>query len=101
MNRQELMSNSGYWIAKIQIDLYNHIEDYMKKNKLSRTQLAEELGVSKGYITQVLNGDFNHRLSKLIAGEKSIKLISYLVELSLAIGRVPEISFKKLENVTW
>ena len=86
MERKELLGGAGYWIANIQIDLFNHCEEYLKKNKLTRTQFAEKLGVTKGYISQVLNGDFDHRISKL-------------VELSLAIGKVPVIEFKDLEQV--
>jgi len=86
MKREELLKNKGYWISKIQIDLYNQLEKYMSENNLNRTQLAKELGASKGYITQVLSGDFNHRISKL-------------VELSLAIDKVPEINFKDLNNL--
>ena len=86
MKREELLKNKGYWISKIQLDLYNELEKYMSENNLNRTQLAKMLGVSKGYITQVLNGDFNHRISKF-------------VELSLAINKVPEISFKDLNNL--
>jgi transcriptional regulator with XRE-family HTH domain len=85
MQRDELLRSSGYWIAKVQIDLYDQILDYMKKNNLNRTQLAKKLGVTKGYVTQVLNGDFNHRLSKLI-------------ELSLAIGKAPKIEYEDLEK---
>ena len=58
----------------------------MKENGINRTQLAEKLGVTKGYVTQVLNGDFDHKISKL-------------VELSLAIGLVPNLTFKPLEQV--
>lgn len=86
MKREELLKNKGYWISKIQIDLYNQLEKYMSENNLNRTLLAKKLGVSKGYITQVLNGDFNHRISKL-------------VELSLAIDKVPELHFKDLNNL--
>jgi len=86
MKREELLKNKGYWISKIQIDLYNQLEKYMSENNLNRTLLAKKLGVSKGYITQVLNGDFNHRISKL-------------VELSLAIDKVPELNFKDLNNL--
>jgi transcriptional regulator with XRE-family HTH domain len=86
MKREELLKNKGYWISKIQIDLYNQLEKYMRENNINRTQFAEKLGVSKGYLSQVLNGDFNHRLSKL-------------VELSLAIGKVPEFCFKDLEQI--
>lgn len=58
----------------------------MKDNGMTRTQFAEKLGVTKGYVTQVLNGDFDHKLSKL-------------VDLSLAIGLVPTMTFKPLEQV--
>jgi transcriptional regulator with XRE-family HTH domain len=86
MEIRELYSNEGYWTTKIQMDLYRSLIGYMEKQKLSRTQLARKLGVTKGYISQILNGDFNHKLSKL-------------VEISLAIGLVPDISFKKLEEL--
>ncbi len=86
MKREDLLKNKGYWISKIQIDLYNQLEDYMKINNINRTGLAKRLGFSKGYITQVLKGDFDHRISKL-------------VEFSLAINKVPEISFNDLDQL--
>jgi transcriptional regulator with XRE-family HTH domain len=58
----------------------------MTKHSLNRTQLAKKLGVSKGYISQILNGDFNHRLSTL-------------VELSLAMEKVPELKFTDLRQL--
>lgn len=82
----ELLSTPEYWITRIQLDLYAMIERYMKNNNLSRTELAHKLGVSKGYVSQVLNGDFDHRLSKLVA-------------LSMAIGMVPQISFIPMDKV--
>lgn len=85
MKREELLKNKGYWISKIQIDLYNQLKNYMTEKNINQSKLAKELGVSKGYVSQVLNGDFNHR-------------ISTLVELSLAINKVPEISFKDLDQ---
>lgn len=85
MKREELLRNKGYWVSKIQIDLYNQLESYINENNTNRSELAKKLGVSKGYISQVLNGDFNHR-------------ISTLVELSLAINKVPIITFKDLDQ---
>ena len=38
----------------------------MKEKKLNRTKLAQKLQVSKGYVTQLFNGDFDHKLSKLV-----------------------------------
>ena len=85
MKREELIQSKEYWIAKIQIDLFNEVETYMKVNNLTRAQFAEKLGVSKGYVSQILNGEADHRISKL-------------VELALSIGLVPSVSFEKIED---
>lgn len=89
MTRKELVKSREYWIAQIQLDLFELIENYREKNDLNKTQLAAQLGVTKSYITQILNGDFDHKVSKL-------------VELSLAFGKVPVLQFidvdKYIEN---
>jgi transcriptional regulator with XRE-family HTH domain len=85
MDRKELLSSKEYWLSKIQIELFNQVSDYLEKNNMKRSELAKKLGVTKGYISQVLNGDSDHRISKVI-------------ELSLAIGLIPEIRFKNLEE---
>lgn len=85
-NRTEILSSPEYWIAKTQIDLYNCAENFMQMNGMNRSQLAKHLGVSKGYVSQLLNGDYDHKLSKL-------------VELSLAFGVVPKIEFQSLDAV--
>ena len=64
LTRDELLKSKEYWLANIQNQLFNHIEDYMQKEGLNRTSLADQLGVTKGYVSQVLNGDFDHRLSR-------------------------------------
>lgn len=86
MTREELLKSEEYWLTNMQTDLFNELHKYMETHQLNRTQLAAHLGVSKGYVTQVLGGDFDHRLSKLI-------------ELSLAIGKVPVLQFKNLDEV--
>jgi len=68
------------------MDLYGEIEHYMKENKLTQTALAQKLGVSKGYLSQVLNGNFDHKLSRL-------------VKLALAIGKAPLVEFKDLHEI--
>lgn len=50
---------------------------------MSKTAFAAQLGVSKGYISQLMNADFDHKISKLI-------------ELSLAIGKAPILEFVDL-----
>lgn len=85
MSRKELLTNKGYWIAKIQMDLYDQLNNYMEKYNLNRSQFAKKLGVTKGYVSQILSGNFNYSISKL-------------VELSLAINKVPKLEFVELED---
>ncbi len=80
MTREEMLRSPEYWTEELQNELYRQIEEYMRYNKMSKTQLADHLGYSKGYITQLLNGSFDHKISKLF-------------ELSLAINKIPEFTF--------
>lgn len=84
--RENLLKSPMYWLTVIQNDLFNALESYMEEKGLNRTQLANKLGVSKGYVSQVLNGDADHRLSKI-------------VELSMAIGKVPKVEFVDIDKV--
>lgn len=86
MPLEELLREKIYWTAEIQLELFRQIADYLETNQLSRKQFAEQLGVSKGYVSQIMNGQFDHKLSKLVA-------------LSIAIGKVPKIKFKDLSSV--
>lgn len=81
---EELIETPGYWLETIQNELYRKVYEYMETNGMNQSQLAEKLGVTKGYVSQVLNGHFNHSLEKLI-------------ELSLAIGVAPDIDFKPIQ----
>ena len=84
ISRKELLRSKEYWLAKFQSTLYEQVEKYLQENQLTRTQFAEQLGVSKGYVSQILNGDFDHKISKFI-------------ELSIAIDKAPEIIFEDLD----
>lgn len=85
MKRSELLKSREYWLAEIQLNLFNLIENYRSKKKINKTQLAAELGVTKGYVTQILNGDFDHKISKL-------------VDLSLSFNKVPIITYLDLDK---
>lgn len=85
MDKQELIKSPEYWTTGIQIDLYNCAKKYMEKNNMNRAQLAKHLGVSKESITELLDGDYNQKLSKL-------------VELSLALGYIPNVQFEEVEK---
>lgn len=41
ITRDELLACPEYWTTQIQLDLFNHIENYMKEQGLSRTELAK------------------------------------------------------------
>lgn len=82
--------NPSYWTQLIQLMLYKNIKKYLEDNHISQKDFAQKLCVSKGYVSQILNGDFDHKLSKM-------------VELSLACNMVPKIEFvplKYAENIT-
>ncbi|MCR5714192.1 MAG: helix-turn-helix domain-containing protein [Bacteroidales bacterium] len=85
MKRSELLKSEGYWIAKIQTDLYRELRSFMEKNHMNSAQLAKYLNCSKGYVSQLLNGNFDHKISKL-------------VKLSLAMGKVPVLEYKELSS---
>lgn len=77
---QKLVHTREFWMETIQNDLAYAVKKYMDDHQINQTALAAELGVSKGYISQVLNGRFNFTLQKLI-------------EISLHIGVAPYLSF--------
>lgn len=86
MKRQDLLASPEYWTVQIQGQLLQEIHLKLESSGKTQSELANELGVSKGYISQILNGDYDHRISKF-------------VELSLAIGKVPVIEFRNLTDV--
>ena len=85
ITREELLASKEYWTADIQMKLFAEVEHFMESEGMNRTQFAEYLGCTKGYVTQLLSGDFDNKISKL-------------VELSLAIGKIPEVVFKDTEQ---
>lgn len=84
--REELVNRPEYWLETIQNEIFRQVSAYLKDNNLTQNQFAEQLGVSKGYVSQIMKGDFNYTLKKLI-------------ELSLAVGKAPVIVFKPLAEI--
>jgi len=87
IKREKLVRSPDYWFEHAQNDLYAMVVEYMEKEGINQNQLAERLGFSKGYVSQLLKGEFNHSLRKLI-------------ELGLAIGMVPRISYQSVESLS-
>jgi transcriptional regulator with XRE-family HTH domain len=85
ISREEIIRSKEFWLVRLQSTLYEQVEKYLKDNGITKTEFATKLGVSKGYISQILNGDYDHKLSKFI-------------ELSLAINKVPLLKLVDLEE---
>ena len=83
---EELVIRPEYWLETIQNEIFRQVTEYLKANDLTQSQLAVQLGVSKGYVSQIMKGEFNYTLKKLI-------------ELSLAVGKAPVVIFKPLEDI--
>jgi transcriptional regulator with XRE-family HTH domain len=85
-SREELLKSKEYWLVEFQTRLFNIIHDYMDQKGLTQSDFAKQLGYSKGYVSQVLSGDFNGRISKLI-------------ELALAADKAPVLQFEELDKL--
>jgi transcriptional regulator with XRE-family HTH domain len=85
MKREELIKDKNYVVSGIQLKLLNLIEEYMDKKNLNREKLAKELNVTKGYVSQLLNVTYDHKISKL-------------VELALACDAMPLVNFVDLKQ---
>ncbi len=86
ITREEILRSPEYWFEEAQNELYRQVVAYKEQKGINQTELAKELGVSKGYVSQVLKGEFNYTLKKLI-------------ELSLAVGKVPQIEYKPIADI--
>lgn len=86
MTREELLKSPAYWFEYEQNELFRQVSEYMERENINQTELAAKLNVSKGYVSQILNGNFNYTLKKLI-------------EVCLAIDIVPKIKYNKVEDV--
>jgi transcriptional regulator with XRE-family HTH domain len=86
MTREKLLKSPAYWFEYEQNELFRQVSEYMERENINQTELAAKLNVSKGYISQILNGNFNYTLKKLI-------------EICLAIDLIPKIKYTKVEDI--
>lgn len=80
MNFRELiLEQPSYWVESINGILYDAIIQYKEDQKFNRTQLADDLGISKGRISQILNdGETNFTIEKFC-------------EIALKVGVFPDV----------
>jgi transcriptional regulator with XRE-family HTH domain len=84
--REDLLRSPIYWLTDVQIEVFNLLNTYMEENNLTQKQVAAKLNVSPSYVSQILNGNFNFTISKLI-------------ELALLVGKAPIIQFETIEQI--
>jgi len=85
IKREQLLKRPNYLLTKYQNEIYRQLVEYMKERKISQSEIAQKLDVSNSYVSQILNGDFNFTLKKII-------------ELALMIGKVPHIEFLSITD---
>lgn len=80
LNKQDRLKYPNYLLSNYQLEIFRQLASYMEENKLKKKDMAKKLKVSSPYISQVLSGNFNFTLKKLI-------------ELGLSIDKVPYLEF--------
>ncbi len=86
IKREDILKNEIFWTETIQNQLYSDLLDYIENNKISQTEIAKRLGVSRGRVSQILSGEnLNFR-------------INTLVKICLAIGKIPNINFENIDE---
>lgn len=83
---EDRLRSPEYWTTTLQMELFRLVKQHLEEEGISQNEFARRLGVSKGYLSQVMNGNFDHRLSKLVT-------------LALAIGKVPAIRYEEMDTV--
>lgn len=78
ITREDLLKSSEYWTEIIQNKIYNDLAEYIQNNDIPNKHFVESLGISKGRVSQILNGgNLNFR-------------IDTLVKLCLTIDKIPD-----------
>lgn len=80
LNQEELLKHPNYLLSTYQLEIYRQLSNYMEANHLKKKDVAAKLKVSNSYVSQILGGDFNFTLKKLI-------------ELGLMMNKVPYLEF--------
>jgi len=86
IKKESILRDATYWEELIKTQLFQIVEQHLEDNQMTKKDFAHKIGVSKGYVSQVLNGDRDHRLSKI-------------VEFALAVGKAPFLCLQDLNKV--
>ena len=85
ISKHKLFKHPDYLLSKYKAEVYRQLQQYLDDHGLTQKEIANHLGVSGSYVNQVLKGNFNFTLKKLI-------------ELSLMMGKVPTLEFVNIND---
>ncbi len=85
ITRKDFLSSSEYWTENLNNIIVSSLVEYKENRGYSDSELAKELGVSKGYISQVFRGRHSFTFKTI-------------VNLLLKIRKVPELSIIDLDE---
>ncbi len=63
---QEAQKDPAYWTAKVTHSFAISLNNMMVEKKITKTDLAKKIGVSKAYITKVLRGEANFTVETMV-----------------------------------
>jgi transcriptional regulator with XRE-family HTH domain len=69
---QEFREDVDFSVEELVLDLTERIVAVMKDSGINRTELAKRLGVSKAFITKLLNGNPNLTIRTMVSIAKSL-----------------------------
>jgi len=83
--KERLIRGEGYWMETIQQAIHEALLAYMEKHGLNQTELAGKLGFTRGYVSQLMNGNFNLSQRKII-------------QLLLKLDMVPDLRIRSVDD---
>ena len=83
--KERLVRGEGYWMETIQQAIHEALLAYMEEHDLNQTELAAKLGFTRGYVSQLMNGNFNLSQRKI-------------VQLLLKLDRVPDLRIRSVDS---
>jgi predicted XRE-type DNA-binding protein len=83
--KERLVRGEGYWMETIQQAIHEALLAYMAKHDLNQTELGKKLGFTRGYVSQLMNGNFNLSQKKII-------------QLLLKMDMVPDLRIRTVDD---
>lgn len=83
--KERLVRGEVYWMETIQQAIHEALLAYMEKHDLNQTELGKNLGFTRGYVSQLMNGNFNLSQKKII-------------QLLLKMDMVPDLRIRTVDS---